>query len=175
MTESIADPFVNGRRHGMIVGNRPLHDFVPLYWATHTPMQYVVTQREARLPQEQLVFFVLDPASVLQLPGVWTTDGNAASSETRMFEGREGLKHLDQTILATPNCFSREYKRKKCAEVLVPGEVPASCIRFVGVCCEDTKNSLLGNVGMVKELVEKSGREYDCPEVIVEPALYYRA
>jgi hypothetical protein len=34
--QSIADPFVNHRRHLRVIDGRSLHDFVPLYWATHT-------------------------------------------------------------------------------------------------------------------------------------------
>lgn len=42
IVHTIADPFVNNRRHGRNVAGRSLHDYVPLYWATHTPMQYVL-------------------------------------------------------------------------------------------------------------------------------------
>src|SRR5881628_1257855 len=74
LTISIADPFVNSRRHWRAIRGLSLHDFVPLYWATHTPMQYVVTVKECKLVQEDLVFFILNAETVLGLPGVYTTD-----------------------------------------------------------------------------------------------------
>ncbi len=94
LVRTIADPFVNQRRHHIALDGRPLHDYVPLYWATHTPMQYVVTFHH-NLPQDQLVFFVMDSDRVLALPGVLTTDGNAASAETVFYTGDGALEYLD--------------------------------------------------------------------------------
>ena len=40
--DSLADPNVQSRRHNKVFSDgRSIHDFVPLYFATHTPMQYV--------------------------------------------------------------------------------------------------------------------------------------
>ena len=163
VSASIADPFVNTRRHGRQVGGQDLHDYVPLYWATHTPMQYVVTHKRL-LPQDDLAFFVLNAVRVLALPGVWSTDGNAASSETAFYEGAGALPFLDWQILATPNCWSYAYKRKKCAEVLVPNRIGPELIRRVVVHSEATCREL-------REQMTRIGRP--TPVIEVDPSLYY--
>lgn len=139
---SIADPMVNRRRHRRPLGTKTVHDFVPFYWATHTPMQYVVTVKEDWLPQDQLVFFLCDSVTILHQDGVWTTDGNAANNETQRFEAMGALQHLDHRIIHTRNCYSKEYKRKKMAEVLVPDHVERELIKLVAVRRKETQEAL---------------------------------
>ena len=69
----------------------------------------------------------------LQLPGILTTDGNAASDETQFFSGRGAETHLDWTVLNCRKCLSPEYIRKKAAEVLIPDRVPPELIKQVCV------------------------------------------
>ncbi|MCS6804592.1 MAG: DUF4433 domain-containing protein [Blastocatellia bacterium] len=168
---SIAHPFVNARRHGRLVGHRSLHDYVPLYWVTHTPMQYVVTIRDRRLPQQDLVFFLFDARLILQLPGVWTTDGNAASSETRFYEGTGALTHLDWGILNTPNCFSKEYKRRKCAEVLVPDMITRELINSIAVYNQQAANNLIEAVTVITQ--SSALIQWARDRVIPRPEFYY--
>lgn len=72
---------------------------------------------------------------MLDLAGVYATDGNASSSYTLARLATRGLDHVDEA-----RTFSRDWrdpdqrtywenKRRKCAEVLVPNVVPASYIR----------------------------------------------
>jgi hypothetical protein len=171
VVQNIADPFVNSRRHRRMIDGRSLHDYVPLYWATHTPMQYVVTFHQ-NLPQEQLIFFVLDSDRVLELPRVWTTDGNAASNETTFYEGAGAIEHLDWRVLRTPNCYSPEYRRKKCAEVLVPDHVSQELITAI----HTVDNSVASDF---RELLRRlaTHRDFVLPmieRVSANSALYYR-
>lgn len=137
---SIADPFVNARR-------KRFHDYVPLYWATHTPMQYVVTIRDRKISQNELVFFVIDAKKVLDLPGVLTTDGNAASSDTKILPGKAALSLVDwYIVLHVRNCYSREYKWKKCAEVLVPNTVPTALITKAVVFSEIERDLIVNSL-----------------------------
>ena len=66
---SIADPCVNSRRHVRQIDGRSLHDFVPFYWATHTPMQYALTVRDKLVSQDKLVFFVFDAEEMASVAG----------------------------------------------------------------------------------------------------------
>ena len=81
-----------------ITGSKYLHDYVPLYFGTQTPMQYVISHpastrgREITKPQDELDW------NVINCPGD--------------YQGSEG------------QCYSREWRRKKCSEVLVPNSVP---------------------------------------------------
>ncbi len=51
---SFADISVQRRRDNLYIQgeNRHIHDYVPLYFTTHTPMQYVLTQKKELLPKE---------------------------------------------------------------------------------------------------------------------------
>lgn len=168
---SIADPFVNSRRGRTTIDGRSLHEYVPLYRATHTPMQYVITQKESRLCQADLVFFVFDSDDLLDLPGVLTTDGNAASHRTSFYYGREGLDQLNWKILTTRNCYSPDYKWRKAAEVLVPDCINPDLIDYVAVSSMATRTKLLS--GIVR-LAGSFGLSVEAiPEIVVEPDFYY--
>jgi hypothetical protein len=169
--QSIADPWVNWRRHCKQVGGRSLHDYVPFYWCTHTPMQYVDTIKNNILPQGLLVFLVCDANEILKLRGVWTTDGNAASNETEFFEGSAGFDCLDWNILGMQDCWSKEWKRRKMAEVLVPEHVPVKLVKRAIVERAGSRETLND---MTREIAAKFGRSHEnaCPiEVSREP--YY--
>ena len=126
---SFADASVQWRRDHLIIpgANKHIHDYVPLYFTTHTPMQYVLTQgANSVIDQEELVFIEVDAVKAFSTPGAVFTDGNVASGETYIHTDLEGLSELDwHVIREVPNCYSREYKRKKAAEVLVPDHVPS--------------------------------------------------
>lgn len=131
--KSIADPHVQFRRANRWIGNKSLHDYVPLYFGVHTPMQYVVTRDDIDNQHTTIVFIEIDIDTVFKRDGTVYTDGNAASSSTVFFDDEAGVDQIDWGIVYdTPNCYSAEYKRKKCAEVLVPDSVGPECIkRFV--------------------------------------------
>lgn len=121
-----------------INGGKNLHDYVPLYFATQTPMQYIISHtakslgREAITPQDELVFIDIDPLAIFTLPNVIFTDGNAANSETQFFNDIKDLDKIDWDVIYCPGdyhgsnrqCYKKEWKRKKCSEVLVPNSVP---------------------------------------------------
>jgi hypothetical protein len=158
---SFANPSVNALRSHIPVGpcGRSLHDFVPLYWATHTPMQYIVTQGGRPELNKELVFFLFDAEELLGLPGIWTTDGNAAHGESNRYESAGAVQHLDDGILNTPDCYSPEFKRKKHAEVLVPDWIPPSYLQRAAVSCEETR-TVLG-----EQILERA-RELSTPPMV---------
>jgi len=173
LSVSIADPFVNARRHWRQINGRSLHDFVPLYWATHTPMQYVVTRKTRTLREDDLVFFVLDAAQVLTVPGVMTTDGNAASQETVFYEGMGALPHLDLEIICTPNCYSPDYKRRKCAEVLVPDRIPPDKISYIAVRTDEVASTLRSTLTALTHGLEKAAVPHRAVSDVRVCRMYY--
>jgi hypothetical protein len=149
LSRSIADPFVNDRRryvHGI-----DLHDYVPLYWASHTPMQYVVTRRDKILEQSELIFFRFQTNEILSLPGILTTDGNAASGSTSIHQGTGALDSIDWKIVSTNDCYSTEYKRKKCAEVLVPNAIRPDLIASICVYLPPVQARLAAEIQLLSE------------------------
>lgn len=138
---SFADASVQWRRDHLIIpgADRHIHDYVPLYFTTHTPMQYVLTQGANRvIEQGDLVFIEVDAVRAFSTPGTVFTDGNVASGETYIYTDLECLSELDwHVVREVPNCYSREYKRKKAAEVLVPDHIPSDY--FLRVVVFDAK------------------------------------
>lgn len=123
-----------------------LHDFVPLYFATHTPMQYVNTQgtkyQLPRMKQEELVFIEVAALKVFKIAGVLFTNGNAAKFETQFFSSPTNLDKLAWHIIRTYNCFSEEYKWKKAAEVLVPRKIPTRMFKRIVIYSRDARSRL---------------------------------
>jgi len=132
-SESIADQLVQHRRDRKILDGKSLHEYAPLYFGTHTPMQYVVTRDNAGEQGEIITFAEVNLERVLSTDGVWFTDGNAASDDTSFYNGMEGIAaiHWDLVLDRKP-CTSDDWKRWKAAEVLVPRQVPPEYIdRYV--------------------------------------------
>lgn len=128
-SKSIADPHVQFRRDRWHINGRNLHDYVPLYMGIHTPMQYVITRDNFDEQATMIAFAEVSTDKVFDIEGICYTDGNAASSKSNVYTGFDGIDKIKWDIVLTvKECWSTEYKLRKCAEVLVPGTVPASCI-----------------------------------------------
>lgn len=114
------------REKEIVVGKHRinLHDVVPMFFSTHQPMLYVQQSQFA------IAHLEIDPA-VVATAGTVFSDGNAASNETRFFADARDLAELDWHVIRTDNCFSRNYKRKKAAEVLAASPVEARYIRRI--------------------------------------------
>jgi hypothetical protein len=174
---SIADPKIQ-RRRGLsfyiVDGSKrqlDIHDFVPMFIAKHTPMQYVITTsapakgRYAIVRNEDLIFLLIDPTKALQAPGVLIADGNAAANATRFFSTPSSLSEIDWDAIASPNeypqCYDGEWKRCKSAEVLVPSCVPIEYFSGIAVYNELARSNLadcifnvLGHGAESKRLVD---------------------
>ena len=168
LSRSIADLFVSDRRryvHGI-----DLHDYVPLYWASHTPMQYVVTRRDRILDQSQLVFIRFRTNDILSLPGILTTDGNAASGSTSIHQGTGALDMVDWRIVSTRDCYSTEYKRKKCAEVLVPDSIRPDLIDSICVYLPAVQARLAAEIRL---LSKKLKMKDPAPDTVWNPVYFH--
>ena len=113
----IADPEVIKRRARRrdTVFDRPLHDYVPLYF---TPLNPMLSTR--RGIQSQLAILCISKG-VLLFDGAVFTDGNAASAGTQFFGDCRHLDQLDWACIRAPYWPDfPDGKRKRCAEVLVP-------------------------------------------------------
>lgn len=120
---NLANDDVQAGRAAKVVpaSGRPLHDYVPLYFGSRTPM-VAVNQTH----NEDLVFirFSLD---LLAMGGVVITDGNARSDTThfRVYTQLADLDLVDPKAINTVKyAGDPELKRKKQAEVLVPNRLP---------------------------------------------------
>ncbi len=143
----IANPEVNQRRSDIMIGDKPLHEYVPLYFAPKNPMS-------SKRRDSKLAILHVD-REVIRKPNVIFTDGNAASSYTIFFNDINDLDKLDW------KCLKAQYwsdfidgTRKRCAEVLVPHEINLNYIKEISVKNERIRNELI-------EFLPVNDEEYD--------------
>lgn len=126
---SVASQDVQNRRAGRRVPRgRRLHEYANLYFTARNPMMYVLRHQHADLAVLTIATTVLD------IPGTVLADGNAASDSTAFYASPHGLSNLDEEAIFASDWTDQdlyEYwykKRVKCAEVLIPDEVPPEFI-----------------------------------------------
>ena len=120
------------------VHDRPLHDYVPLYFRARNPMLSAL-----RGLRDDIVVLYVD-RDVIDRPGVVFTDGNAVSAATRFFSEVVDLAQLDWACLRAYDWTAFEDgRRKRCAEVLVPDRVAPESIRRVVASTDGTRDWLV--------------------------------
>jgi hypothetical protein len=129
--KDVADPEVQSRRSATCesVHERPLHDYVPLYFNPHNPML-----SKLRSKQHKLVILEISPRKIVDCQCV-VSDGNAASPRTEYYELEEGLVHVDWPLIHIGSWIGvDDGKRRMCAEFLVPDHVATQ--HFVAIHCK---------------------------------------
>lgn len=124
----ISDPSVQDIRAGKVdpFYNRPLHEYVPLYFSPRNPMLY-----RRRGIQEDILILGLSP-QILSEPNTLFTDGNAAASGTSFYQGVQMLNQLPwDSIKAKSWTDVEDGKRRKCAEVLVYPKISPARIQMI--------------------------------------------
>ncbi|MEK7775285.1 MAG: DUF4433 domain-containing protein [Candidatus Zixiibacteriota bacterium] len=156
--KNVADMGIQNRRQKSIrtVDGAPqsidLHDYVPLFIARHTTMQYVITKpaptknRSARVTNRELAFILFDPMIVMNSPGSLIADGNAASIHSQFYRDPEGLSNINWEVVRSPNeypqCYDRDWQRQKSAEILILDCILPSKILGIIVFSQDEINNL---------------------------------
>jgi hypothetical protein len=117
--------------------NGYLGDYVPFYFAGHSPMLLNIktgNRGVQQRPQEELLYVVCKISSILDNCHEWCfTDGHAKNHITRFFNNPDDLSKLDWPTISKQ--FWRDTEddmdrmRRKQAEFLVKGHVPVECIR----------------------------------------------
>ena len=145
----ISNQDVNARRSRCesVYGKR-LHDYVPLYFRARGPMLSARRDHQARL----VVLYV--DRSVMRREGVVFTDGNAAADSTTFYDRSEDLKELDWA------CLNAQYwnefpdgTRTRCAEVLVPNEIPFGDVDRI-VAQNNATAEIAANITSLRTLVK---------------------
>lgn len=164
--KDISSPTVqNSRLWQKLEFGKTLYDYVPLYFAVKTPMQYVITtsaptkNRKIVISNEDLIFIDIDALKVFQIPGIIFTDGNSASSNTNFFYDVSKLCNLDWEVIHGPGdyegtkgeCYSKEWQRKRASEVLVPDCVPVELFSRIVLFSKDAATKLYRSVRKVTD------------------------
>ena len=116
--------------------NGNLGDYIPFYFAGHSPMLLNIKNGSRgikQLPQKDLVYVVCRISCIIEHCPEWCfTDGHAKNHLTRFYNHTDDLTNLDWDVISmqywhdTEDDYDR--MRRKQAEFLVKGHVPANCI-----------------------------------------------
>ena len=117
--------------------NGYLGDYVPFYFAGHSPMLLNIktgNRGVLQKPQEELLYVVCKISDILEHCPEWCfTDGHAKNHLTRFFNNTDDLSQLDWNMIGEQFWHDTEEDmdrmRRKQAEFLVKVHVPAKCIR----------------------------------------------
>ena len=123
---------VSSRKSKLTPDRKSLWAYANLYFQPRNPMLYRVLHQK---DEGDIAILGLEPA-VMETPGLFISTGNAASVESDILTGGEGLKEIG----AMWNTISAEWwnslngsKRKIMAECLIPAIVPPDRIHTVYV------------------------------------------
>ncbi len=137
---------VGHRRERQAPDGNGLWHFANAYFQPRNPMLYrVLRERSAK----EIAIVAVSP-SMMATPGVFVTDGNAASGETQFFTPSEGRRH----IRALSRTLSSDYwnatdgsKRKIMAEYLVPRGIPPESIHTIFVSNHTVAEAVRATIG----------------------------
>ncbi len=147
MLVDIADINVIEMRKRKTICNRSLLDFVPLYFTPKNPMLF--RRREI---QDKIAILCLNK-NLLLLEGMVFTDGNASSMGTRCFRNPMDLENLDwDCIRAKWWSDFEDGKRKRCAEVLIPEQIPFLQVQKIITRTEDARSWVYETIGEKKKI-----------------------
>lgn len=148
------------RRDRRTPDGRSLWEFANLYFQPRNPMLYRVVQ-EAGI--RNVVVIGVDP-KVMEIPGCFVSDGNAAHSLSNIWPLAEGLQHLAALRKIWDKEWWREAdgsKRQIMAELLVPDGIPPAYLQTIYTADHKT-------VDYVRQLLP------DAPiDVVPEPNMFF--
>ncbi len=141
--DTIANPVVQDIRARVRVPNGlALHDYANLYFDAYNPMLC------SRQNQVDRICVLIISQEVLVIPGSVISDKNASSRFVRFYSSPGGLEELDFDMIYSrdwrdANQFRYfEKKSRKCAELLVPHQIPPDFITGALVANETAKAAL---------------------------------
>jgi hypothetical protein len=143
-SRSLANRDVQARRGNTRIVNIELHEFVPLYFATHTPMQYEIEHRNG-FDSDDLFIVDVSVKRIGELARLlYFTDCNAACSYVEFRDKPEHLATIDWHIVQNvKRCLSPDYKARKAAELLVYPKVETQCIARIVTRSEGARRQIL--------------------------------
>lgn len=126
-----------------VTGGLPLHQYANVYFHARNPMM----SRRRNEAQQLCVLRV--STQILQIPGAVITDQNAASKYVR-FSAPDRLRHMNLDYVFArswkyPDNQIEEWRHSsaKCAEALIPHQIPPTFLLGAYVVSESAKASLI--------------------------------
>lgn len=128
-------------RETKLVNGQSLWQFANVYFQARNPMMYRVASNN---DVSDLAIIAIN-REVMNSPGIFITDGNAANKDTNFYHLNDGLKVLSEIW----EIITSEYwnpmdgsKRKIMAECLVPSHIPSEHIHTIYVANQKTADEL---------------------------------
>ncbi len=141
---SVAMDEIQARRSVRTVPRgQPIHNYACLYLHARNPML-----RKILRSHEELAILRVS-TDVFDTPGSIIADGNASSDYTRFYPSPDGLENIHSSLVLARYWTSDdpyEYlhkKRSRCAELLVPDNIPHQFIIGAYVSCTIAQTSML--------------------------------
>ena len=159
---SIGDSQVIHLREERLIKGYHLSDYVPFYFGPRSPMLYVIQHGFngiRRIEPDNIVYCVIRVDDIINSNvDCIFTDGHALSSLTQYYT-KESLSSLD-SIVNYSDVYSTywnsetdiDLKRRKEAELLINGDLPAQYIRGFVVYNEKAKDKLV-SIGIASEMI----------------------
>ena len=121
---------------------KDIHNYVPLYFAKHTPMLYVLSEWENKKFKLAIIKINL---KVLEEDKVFFTNISCSRNDKDrvIYKNPESLKELNWEIINTRSGNTDEYKKYKSAEVLVFERVDIKYISLIVVADDIVKNNIV--------------------------------
>ena len=95
--------------------------------------------------ENDVVMFEVDPI-ILKIEGCLISDGNVASNNTSISDNLQDLEGMDwDMIYSNVPTYSKDYKRKRSAEVLVPDFVEVKFLQKIH-CKDSTTEKKMKNI-----------------------------
>jgi len=142
-TTDISDRSVQARR-------KDFHLYVPLFFADNTPMLYTVFKYK----YENVCILEINNG-VMDTEGVKISNGNVACQNTEIYDSLEELTDEEWSIInSRSSAYSKEWKRIRAAEILVPYKVPVESITSISV---DKDEDPTNPYNQVLSIVEEVG------------------
>ncbi len=154
---------VNRRKEKNTPDRKSLWNYANLYFQPRNPMMYRVVHEKKKRAKDLAVVPVT--IKVLQTPGAFITDGNAANDPTQFYTPSDGLKMIEQQWKIVQSEWWNNLdgsKRKIMAECLVPQRVDPEFINSIYVADEETRSRLSAMVG------------YRSISIIPEPKMFFQ-
>ena len=137
---------VNRRKEKNTPDQKSLWSYANLYFQARNPMMYRVVHEKGA----KGLAVISVSKKILQAPGVFITDGNAANDPTQFYFPSDGLKMLGQQWKIIQNEWWNNLdgsKRKIMTECLVPNSISSEFIHSIYVADEETRVSVSEKVG----------------------------
>lgn len=135
------EEIVTNRQHKLAPDGRSLWSFANLYLQPRNPMLFRVICEKS--PDDIAILAIR--AQIIQQPGAFVSDGNAASGPTIIYSASQSAKVLPQIAKETQKDWWTETdgsKRKIMAEVLVPDVIPPDSIEAIYVASHNAKDKV---------------------------------